>query len=83
MFAALCFPAVLALPTSRSAAASTSSLALRGGTDADMAPPIDYLTQVLAPSLKRLLGLTSLQVSAEGRHPILLPTLALMRGACC
>ena len=48
-----------------------------------MAPPIDYLTRVLAPTLRRLLGLTSLQVSAEGRHPILLPILALLRGACC
>ncbi|KAG2496516.1 hypothetical protein HYH03_005340 [Edaphochlamys debaryana] len=31
-------------------------LELRGGTDADMAPPAGYLTDVLAPLLKRLYG---------------------------
>ena len=38
-------------------------LTLKGGTDADMAPPIDYLAQVFAPTMQRLFGLDSLEVS--------------------
>ncbi|GFR48195.1 hypothetical protein Agub_g10012, partial [Astrephomene gubernaculifera] len=33
-----------------------SELELRGGTDADMAPPVGYLSHVLVPLLKRLYG---------------------------
>ncbi len=38
-------------------------MTLRGGTDAEMAPPVDYLMKVLVPTLRRLLGLESLDVS--------------------
>ncbi|MEW5312456.1 MAG: hypothetical protein WDW38_004089 [Sanguina aurantia] len=33
-------------------------LVIKGGTDADMAPPGDYLTHVLAPMLRHLLGIS-------------------------
>ncbi|GAX77906.1 hypothetical protein CEUSTIGMA_g5348.t1 [Chlamydomonas eustigma] len=41
---------------------STSNLTLRGGTDADMAPPIDYLTHVLVPTLLHTFKPLDLQV---------------------
>ena len=37
------------------AEAVQSVLDLKGGTDADMAPPVSYTQQVLVPMLKRLL----------------------------
>ena len=41
-----------------------STLELRGGTDAAMAPSISYLQHVLLPTLRSLFGLTlALQVS--------------------
>lgn len=45
-----------------------SSLELRGGTDADMAPPVAYLTDVVAPLLNRLLGLQLQVRAASGPH---------------
>ena len=39
-----------------------TTLVLKGGTDADMAPPIDYLTKVFVPTMRRLFGLSSLEV---------------------
>ena len=36
--------------------AGQSVLDLKGGTDADMAPPVNYTQQVLVPMLKQLLG---------------------------
>lgn len=46
-----------------------SSLELRGGTDADMAPPVAYLTDVVAPLLNRLLGLQLQVRAASARAP--------------
>ncbi|KAG1671914.1 hypothetical protein FOA52_003481 [Chlamydomonas sp. UWO 241] len=37
--------------------ALASAVTLHGGTDADFAPPVDYLTAVLAPTLSRVLRL--------------------------
>ena len=42
----------------------TSYVTLKGGTDAEMAPPIDYLVHVLTPTLRRLFALGDLQVCA-------------------
>ena len=39
-----------------------STLLLKGGTDADMAPPVAYLQQVLVPTLRRLYDL---QIEAQ------------------
>jgi hypothetical protein len=39
-----------------------TTLVLKGGTDADLAPPIDYLTKVFVPTMRRLFGLPSLEV---------------------
>lgn len=36
---------------------TSSLLELRGGTDADMAPPVAYLQHVLLPALRRLWGI--------------------------
>lgn len=35
-------------------APATSKLILKGGTNAEMAPPIDYMIDILRPALKRL-----------------------------
>ena len=44
-----------------------SRLELRGGTDAPMAPPIDYLRFVLVPLLQKRLGLTGLGIHLQRR----------------
>lgn len=46
---------------------SISRLTLRGGTDADLAPPVDYLVHVLAPTLRRLFDLDTLKVECLRR----------------
>lgn len=38
-------------------AKEVSTLDLRGGTDAAMAPPVDYMLHVLLPTLRRLFGI--------------------------
>lgn len=50
--------------------AAESTVELRGGTDAAMAPPIDFLTSVLLPTLQRRLGVSaSAHVSRRGFYP--------------
>ena len=49
---------------------NVSTLDLKGGTDAAMAPSIGYLQHVLLPTLRRLFGLTvDLQVQPTTSHP--------------
>ena len=50
--------------------AGQSVLELKGGTDADMAPPVSYIQQVLVPMLKRLLGVDiDLELKRRGFFP--------------
>lgn len=48
----------------------TSRLIIKGGTDADMAPPGDYLTHVLAPMLRHLFGISlAVELKRRGFFP--------------
>ncbi len=66
----------------------TSHLDLRGGTDADFAPPIGYLTHVLVPTLRKLLGIhIRVDLLRRGFFPkgggrIHVEAEALQRGCC-
>jgi RNA 3'-terminal phosphate cyclase (ATP) len=49
---------------------SVTRLQLRGGTDASMAPPVSYLTDILQPTLRRLLGLdVTVSLIKRGFYP--------------
>lgn len=67
---------------------TTTQLELRGGTDADMAPPVGYLIDVLVPLLRNLYGhlLDGLDVQLVGMSPLLLQEYVVMFynfTACC
>ena len=48
----------------------TSTLELRGGTDAAMAPPVSYVDQILLPMLERLQGVkASIALQRRGFFP--------------
>lgn len=48
----------------------TSTVELRGGTDAAMAPPVSYIEQVLLPMLQRLQGVkASIDLQRRGFFP--------------
>lgn len=54
----------------RGRAPGSSVLELKGGTNADMAPPADYMQQVLVPSLRQLLHVdVSVDIVRRGFYP--------------
>ena len=58
---------LMAHPTGKT---DVSVCELKGGTDAQMAPPVGYAQHVLQPLLKRLLGIeATLEVQCRGFYP--------------
>lgn len=62
--------AQVALPCLLFAPGGASTVELRGGTDAAMAPPVDYAACVLLPTLRRVFGIQAeLEVVRRGFFP--------------
>ncbi len=83
-------PCLLLAAPGAATSARVSQLRLLGGTDAPMAPPVDYLLSVLLPLLRTQLGLSEAQLRGEcvrrGFYPkgggeVSLAVEALPRGA--
>mmetsp|Transcript_7216 Transcript_7216/g.15752 ORF Transcript_7216/g.15752 Transcript_7216/m.15752 type:complete len:378 (-) Transcript_7216:519-1652(-) len=60
-------PCLLFAKPHRDSASNITKLVLRGGTDADMAPPVDYFVHVLFPTLQTRLGLSDVKVECMRR----------------